>query len=285
MKPVVLVTGADGFIGSHLVRELESRAYAVRTHKLADGDIASGELPYPDCRHVFHLAARSFVPDSWTDPVDFYRVNVLGTVNVLELCRRTGASLTYISSYVYGTPRSLPVGEDHPLQAFNPYSHTKILAEETCRFYAQQHGLRICLIRPFNIYGAGQESRFLIPMLVRQAASASDVIEVADERPRRDFLYVTDLIRLLLATIESDCAGAYNAGSGVSVSIAEIVDILNRFLPAPKMLRSRGERRPQEVLDVRADIGKARRELNWTPAVDLEQGLRLILSAVTGATV
>ena len=284
MKPAVLVTGADGFIGKHLVAELESKAYCVRTHTLQDGDIAAGELHCDGVQHVFHLAARSFVPESWTSSADFYRVNILGTVNVLELCRRTGAALTYISSYVYGIPRTQPVAEDHPLQALNPYGHTKILAEETCRFYAQQHGLRICIVRPFNIYGVGQDNRFLIPLLVRQAISeTSNVIEVADDRPRRDFLYVTDLVRLLVATLESDKSGAYNAGSGVSVSIAEIVEVLNRLLPTPKKLVSRGESRAQEVFELYADIGKARRELGWAPTVDLAEGLRHLVAAATHA--
>jgi len=284
MKPAVLVTGADGFIGKHLLAELRSRAYQVHTHTIQDGDIAGCDLRCDGVQHVFHLAARSFVPESWTNSADFYRVNVLGTLNVLELCRRTGAALTYISSYVYGLPRTLPVAEDHPLQALNPYGHTKILAEETCRFYAQQHGLRICIVRPFNIYGAGQDSRFLIPTLVRQALSeTSDVIEVADDRPRRDFLYVTDLVHLLRSTLESDRSGAYNAGSGVSVSIADVVEVLNRFLPSPKKLVSRGEARAQDVFDLCADISKARRELHWAPAIDLAQGLGQMVAAAAHA--
>jgi UDP-glucose 4-epimerase len=278
MKPAVLVTGAGGFIGSRLVRVLKSQGYQVRSHTQDDGDIAAGELTCAEVRHVFHLAARSFVPDSWVDPREFYRVNVAGTVNVLESCRRSGASVTYVSSYVYGRPSVLPVTEDHPTEALNPYCHSKLLAEETCHFYARQHGMRICIVRPFNIYGFGQDRRFLVPTLVRQVLSAdSDVIEVADDRPRRDFLYVTDFVDFLIASFNCDAVGVYNAGSGFSVSIADLVAILNRLAPRPKSLVSRGDSRPEEILDVVADIGKARRELMWTPRTGLEEGLRITL--------
>src|SRR6185295_12549791 len=113
----------------------------------------------------------------------------------------------------------------------NPYSHSKLLAEDVCRFYFAQHGLRISIVRPFNIYGPGQNARFLIPTIVRQALDPdSSTIEVADDRPRRDFLYVSDFIRLLIATLEKNGSGVYNAGSGVSTGIGEIVDTLNTLL-------------------------------------------------------
>lgn len=275
----VLVTGASGFIGRHLATRLNSDGYTVRTHSSGDGDLSRCALDYQGIGHVFHLAGKSFVPDSWVDPRSFYEANVLATVNVLEFCRRSGASLTYVSSYVYGRPRNIPVGEDHPLEALNPYSHTKILAEETCSFYSALHGVRVAVVRPFNIYGPGQDGRFLIPILVRQALDPDSlVIQVADERPRRDFLYVSDLVEFLAATLERDAAGVYNAGSGVSVGIGEIVGILNRLIPRPKKLVSRGESRPQEVADLAADIGKAERDLQWSPTVDMAAGLRLIVA-------
>ena len=128
MKPdPVLVTGAGGFVGGHLIDALSARNYRVFCHSKKDGDLSRCILEYPDVRHVFHLAAKSFVPDSWKDPRSFYEVNVLATANVLELCRKSGASLTYLSSYVYGLPQRIPIPEEHPLQAFNPYGHSKIL--------------------------------------------------------------------------------------------------------------------------------------------------------------
>jgi nucleoside-diphosphate-sugar epimerase len=280
MSGTILVTGADGFIGKHLVGALESRGHAVRSHSLADGDLTRRPLEYAGISHVFHLAGKTFVPDSWADPCEFYAVNVVATANVLEFCRRSRASLSFVSSYVYGHPRVLPISEDHPLQAFNPYSHSKILAEEVCRFHAERRGTQVTIVRPFNIYGPGQDERFLIPTLVRQMLSEdSGAVEVADLRPRRDFLYISDLIDLLLATHAHGGSGVYNAGSGASTSIQEIGAILNDMAPSRKALVSRGESRPDEVLDVIADIRKAERELHWKPRVDIATGLRLTMES------
>jgi nucleoside-diphosphate-sugar epimerase len=279
----IFVTGATGFIGSHLVKRLRDLGYSVIVHSTAEGNLASCELEYANVGHVFHLAARSYVPDSWADPRAFYETNLLGTVNILEFCRRHRASMTFVSSYVYGRPLRTPVDEDHPLQPFNPYSHSKILAEDACGFYSTHHNLRIAIVRPFNVYGHGQDERFLIPTLMRQALDpASDTIEVADDRPRRDFLYISDLVDLLMTMYRKEASGTYNAGSGNSVGIGELVSILNGLIPRPKQLVSRGESRPQEIADLFADIAKAKRELGWEPSTDLASGLRLMIASQTG---
>lgn len=279
----ILVTGATGFIGRRLLERLRSLGYPVAAHSTAEGDLARCALEYADVGHVFHLAGRSYVPDSWADPRGFYETNFMGTVNVLEFCRHHAASMTFVSSYVYGRPLSTPIGEDHPIQPFNPYSHSKILAENACGFYSAQYNLRIAIVRPFNVYGPGQDERFLIPTLLRQALDpASDTIEVADDRPRRDFLYVSDLVDLLLTVFQKEASGLYNAGSGSSVGIGELVTILNGLIPRPKQLVSRGESRPQEIPDLFADIAKAKRELGWEPSTDLASGLRLTIASQPG---
>lgn len=208
----VLVTGADGFVGTHLVKALRAAGHVVFTHSTRQGDIANCGLSFEGVGHVFHLAARTFVPDSWSAPLGFYQVNLLGTVNVLEFCRACGASLTLMSSYVYGRPARLPISEDAPLQAFNPYSHTKILAEETSRYYQQQFGVPVTIIRPFNIYGPGQDRRFLIPTILAQAIDPhADAIVVADLHPRRDYIFIGDLIDLLMSTAFRREGGTFNA--------------------------------------------------------------------------
>jgi nucleoside-diphosphate-sugar epimerase len=275
----VLVTGASGFIGSHLVRALRAGGQVVVTHSTREGNIAKRSLSFEDVGHVFHLAGRTFVPESWSAPLDFYEVNLLGTVNVLEFCRRSGASLTLMSSYIYGRPARLPISEDAPLQAFNPYSHTKILAEETGRFFQQQFGVPVTIIRPFNIYGPGQDRRFLIPTILAQAIDPQTAtITVADLRPRRDYIFIADLINLLLRTVFRREGGTFNAGSGSSWGVDEVIAIVNQLLPAPKIVQSEGRPRMEEVSDVVADISRARREFGWEPRVTFRDGLRETLT-------
>jgi len=275
MTDGVFVTGATGFVGAHLVQALRAQGRHVVTHSRADGDIARCPLRFDAVESVVHLAGRSFVPESWQQPRDFYDVNLLGTANVLDACRRSNVPVVFVSSYVYGNPRSLPIAEDHPLQPLNPYSHSKILAEDAVRYYRSQFGVRATIVRPFNIYGPGQDERFLLPTIIRQGVDpAIDRITVKDLRPRRDFIHVRDLVALLIATIARVDDGVFNAGSGVSFAVGEVVAEVNAALERPKPVECTGDERREEVLDVVADISRAGRELGWTPRVAFRDGVR-----------
>jgi nucleoside-diphosphate-sugar epimerase len=182
--------------------------------------------------------------------------------------------LVHVSSYVYGAPHRLPVDEDHPLAAFNPYGHSKILAEAVVDFHRQQLGARATVLRPFNLYGPGQPARFLVASIVRQVLDpACTAIAVADATPRRDYLHVRDFVALIVAALRADAGGTYNAGSGASASVAEVADLARRAAGVDKPLRATGARRPNEILDVVADIARAARELGWRPRVTLSEGL------------
>lgn len=275
----VLVTGATGFVGRRLVERLRENGETVREFSTRDGDIAAAALDYPEVRRVYHLAARMFVPDSWREPRPFFSTNVNGTLNVLEFCRARQASLVLMSSYVYGKPQTLPISEDHPLKAFNPYALSKLMAEELAAFYRDTHRVPVTIVRPFNIYGPSQPDSFLIPMLIRQALDPARAnYEVADAEPRRDYIFLDDLIDLALCAAERP-GGVYNGGSGVSASIADVVALLNEILGIAKPLHSRGERRPDEVMDVVADTRRAQADLGWRPKFDLRQGLAATVSA------
>ena len=279
----VLVTGADGFIGSRLVSALRALGYVVLSHSRRQGDIKDCHLSFEGVGHVFHLAARTFVPDSWAAPLSFYEANLLGTVNVLEFCRAQAASVTLMSSYVYGPPERLPISEIEPLCAFNPYSQTKILAEETGLYYQRQFGVPVTILRPFNVYGPGQDRRFLIPTILTQAVdSGRAAIVVADLRPRRDYIFISDLVDLLTRTAFRREGGIFNAGSGSSWGVADVVALVNGLLPLPKLVHSNGLMRPDEVIDVIADISRARYEFSWTPRVTLRDGLRDTLAWIRG---
>lgn len=280
MKNEILVTGATGFLGRHLVAALQSQGCSVRQHSSADGDIARCALPLENVGRVFHLAAKSYVPDSWKNPQAFYETNVMGTVNVLEHCRQNPAALTLISSYVYGQPLRLPISEDHPLAAANPYAHTKILAEETARFYEERFGVALVIVRPFNIYGPGQTGPFLIPSIVRQALDPSvKEIRVQDLRPRRDYVYVADAVELLLATLRPGVKGVFNLGSGYSASVGEVAELVNQAAGAHKPVVSAGEQRPGEIMDVVADTSRAAVELGWRPRTSLADGIAALIAA------
>jgi nucleoside-diphosphate-sugar epimerase len=265
-------------VGRQLVLALGEQAYNVISFSIENGDITRDPLPMDGIDHVFHLAAKVFVPESWSAPLPFYNVNVLGTVNVLEHCRSRKVPVTLVSSYVYGTPQRLPVSEDHPAQAFNPYCHTKLMAEDVCLFYQRVYGVPVTIVRPFNLYGPGQDSRFLIPMLVRQAVDPSrKAFRVQDPDPKRDHLHVQDLASLLIRTIDGP-RSIYNAGTGKSASIADIVAILNRLTGSTRTIIAEGQPRANEVMDVYADITRARTELGWQPQVTLDEGLRRLLA-------
>jgi len=284
MKNEILVTGATGFLGRHLVAALESRGFAVKRHSTCDGDIADCPLPMEGVSRVFHLAGKSYVPESWQNPQGFYHTNVMGTINVLEHCRRHNAALTLISSYVYGPPQRLPVAEDHPLAAANPYAHSKILAEDAARFYEQRFGLDLVIARPFNLYGPGQRPSFLIPSIVRQVLDPSvEVVHVQDLRPKRDYLYVDDAVSFLVASLRPAARGAFNVGSGRSTSVAEIARLINTAAGFSKPVASTGEERPGEIMDVVADASRAGKELDWRPRTSLVEGIAAVVAAERAA--
>lgn len=277
----ILVTGAKGFIGRALVSSLRENGYFVHEFDLCDGDIASAAaldhfLNVP-LEFVFHLAARTFVPDSWHEPAAFQRVNVDGTLSVLELCRTRNIPLTYVSAYLYGLPASLPVKESDRIAPNNPYALSKHMAEMWCHFYADHFDVPVTIIRPFNIYGPGQSGHFLIPEIIAQVCAGSP-IHVLDLTPRRDYLYLDDLIAGLLCTMsfKAGCR-VYNLGAGSSVSVREIIDIIQSVAGTSLEIISEKQSRKNEIPDVYADISKARNELRWHPTISFKDGIARIV--------
>lgn len=277
-KKNILVTGADGFIGKRLVEKLEKIGCKVFTHTKKDGDIADCEFGYDSIDHVIHLAALTFVPASWENSKEFYRVNVMGTQNILEFCRKSGSSLTFFSTYVYGKPKSLPVKENHPVDPNTPYNHSKVMSESLCDFYNKAFNIDITVLRPFNIYGKGQSDNFLVPAIIRQVVDNSiDTISVMDLTPKRDYIYIDDLIEAVIATINQKGYNIYNLGSGYSLSVKEVIDIIQRIAKTDKPYISKNYQRKGEVNDVIADISKITSQTNWKPMYTFENGIEIML--------
>jgi nucleoside-diphosphate-sugar epimerase len=275
--PDILITGSKGFIGTALIKRLAigKETYHILEFDLAQGDVAQVMPAYPHVDHVVHLAGKTFVPQSWEQPQEFYRSNVQGTANILEYCRKTGAGLTYLSAYVYGQPDYLPIDEKHPLKPNNPYMHSKVLAEDLCQFYASHFAMNITILRPFNVFGNGQDPRFLIPELVQKIMDPSDkTVWIKDLRPKRDFIFIDDLVNaIVLAMEQGNGLNIYNVGSGKSYSVSEIASLIMEITNIHKDLKSQEEIRKNEIMDVRADIRKIQKTLNWSPNISLKEGL------------
>lgn len=271
----ILVTGASGFIGRHLVPALESAGHEVVARSSRDGDVASAAtwLAAPPAEVIVHLAGRSFVPDSWATPARYLETNVLGTVQALEHARRHGARLVHLSSYLYGAPDHLPIPESAPLVATNPYALSKKLAEEVCRFHAEAYGVPVTVLRPFNVYGPGQADAFLVPSVLRQLRGGVE-IRVKDLEPRRDYVYVHDVTAAIVRALDvREGYNVFNVGTGRSFSVRELIDTMQEVWRTQLPVVSEEVRRQDEIMDTVADVSEAKRRIGWVPRFGLREGL------------
>ncbi len=278
----ILITGHSGFIGKYLIKELTKTSHELVLCDISDGiDICNWDevKDFYGIDIIIHLANLSFVPASYNEPKKFYEVNYLGTLNMLELCRLNNAKMIYFSSYMYGTPQYQPIDENHPLSAYNPYAQTKLICENLCEGYNRDFNVPIIIFRPFNIYGKGQNPDFLIPTIINQAKSGKIIIK--DDRPKRDYIHVTDIVNAVLNTTEvmnnSTGLQIFNLGSGESHSVKEIIDIVCQLSEKDIEYQCTNEIRQNEVMDTVANISKIKKELGWEPKMPLREGLKSML--------
>ncbi|MBK9521669.1 MAG: NAD-dependent epimerase/dehydratase family protein [Rhodocyclaceae bacterium] len=278
----VMLTGATGFVGRCLAPALRKSGHEVFEANSQSGDVADDTTwsKFPRAEALIHLAGKTFVPDSWADPSAFIKCNLLGTVAALNYCRRHNARMVFLSSYLYGNPRSLPIPETAILSASNPYALSKKLAEEVCQFYSDKFAIDVTVIRPFNVYGPGQSADFLIPSIIRQVRTGK-AIEVKDLAPRRDYVYVGDVVDAIVKTLALDKgSNIFNVGLGRSYSVAEVIEIVQGILGTNLPIVSSNERRQDEIMDTVADISHASNRLGWQPMVSLENGLRSVIDTL-----
>lgn len=285
----IVISGSEGFIGKKLKTAFQKNCTdkidyldIVNGHDLCDPETIMNIGPFD----IFiHLAAISYVPDSFKNPKYFYDVNINSTLNVLELCREYKAKIIYISSYVYGEPEYLPIDENHPLKAFNPYAQTKIIGEMLCEGYYRDFGVGCTILRPFNIYGEGQNESFFLPSIVSQVKSGKKKIRLMDPNPRRDFIHVDDVvnaIKLCSTKIKEDTNKLqyYNVASGKSYSALELTEIIKKVGVGFHKIKFEfaNEVRKNEVNETIGSYEKLKKEIGWEPLVSIEDGLKKWLS-------
>lgn len=274
----VLVTGHEGFLGKNLIKKLKKIDVDILTLTEPNGkkiDVRDWEkikeIEKPDI--IYHLAAVTYIPFAYKNPRIVYEVNVLGTLNILELARISNAEkFIFISSYVYGIPQYLPVDEEHPLNPNNPYSKSKLIAESLCRSYYHDFDLNCTILRPFNIYGSGQREDFLIPTIINQVKKGK--INLKDPKPKRDFIHVDDVVTALIDIANKNYEfEIFNIGSGKSYSVKEIVDKIVSFQDKDLEVFYEIKRRKNEIDETVANIDKIQRKLGWKPKINIDIGL------------
>ena len=300
----VLVTGAAGFIGSRLTETLvqqgaQVRAFVRYTSRgelgllkyLPSAILSEIELVFGDLRDaeaieqaakradlIYHLGALISIPYSYLHPVEVVQTNILGTLNVLQACRKFDCRLIHTSSSeVYGTALKVPIDETHPLQGQSPYSASKIGADKLVESYYRSFGVRAVTIRPFNTYGPGQSARAVIPTIITQALTKQTVY-LGNLDALRDFTYVDDTVDAFIKAGQTDGIDGetFNLGSGSEISIRDLAAHIFDLIGTTPEVEVDDERiRPalSEVQRLLADNCKARQVLAWSPQVDLREGL------------
>lgn len=300
----VLVTGADGFIGSHLTEMLVNRGAKVKALSLYNSfndwgwlentgcldqvEVVCGDVRDPNfCRKitenvdvVFHLAALIAIPYSYVAPDSYVATNVTGTLNMLQAARDAGVKrfLHTSTSEVYGTARFVPISEEHPLQPQSPYSATKIGADAVAMSFFYTFGMPLTVVRPFNTYGPRQSARAVIPTIITQILAGKRSIRLGSLHPTRDFNYVEDTCRgfIGLAECEDAIGRTINIGSNREISVGDLVDLIKEIMQADIMIETDDERkRPaqSEVERLWCDNTRIRELTGFEPQISLREGL------------
>lgn len=302
----VLVTGADGFIGSHLVESLIEKNYDVRAftmynsfntwgwldtfskEKLKQIEIFSGDIRDPNgvkealkgMDGVFHLAALIAIPFSYYSPDAYVDTNIKGTLNILQAAREleTERVLITSTSEVYGTAKYVPIDEKHPFQGQSPYSATKIGADRLAESFFKSFGLPVSIVRPFNTYGPRQSARAVIPTIISQLLEGEEKIKLGALTPTRDFNYVKDTVAGFIAIAESEktIGEEINIATQQEISIGDLArEIINQINPKAKIICDEQRLRPEksEVNRLLGSNEKIKHLTDWKPQYTFQQGI------------
>lgn len=302
----VLVTGADGFIGSHLVEALIAKGCDVRAFVFYNSfnswgwldtipfelqkelDVFAGDIRDPNgvrnamegCDVVFHLAALIAIPFSYHSPDSYVDTNIKGTLNVLQAARDLNVEKVLVTSTseVYGTAQYAPIDEKHPYQGQSPYSATKIGADRIAESFYRSFETPVVIVRPFNTFGPRQSARAVIPTIITQLLSGKEILELGDLTPTRDFNYVRDTVNGFIALAESDKAigEEVNIATGTEQTVGDVAKHLIALINPSAVVKTDEERiRPEksEVFRLIGDNKKIKEMTSWSPSYDLYKGL------------
>lgn len=279
MARLILVSGAHGFIGRPLCARLRKEGFLVRPVKNVLAPFRPAKKPHA----IVHLAAINAAAEFIKDPLRAYRVNIIGTFNMLELARTTNAHFIFTSSSaVYGRPKIARVSESHPAAPFAPYGQSKYVGEILCEDFASAFGVPVTVLRLFNVYGPRQKQRYLIPELLN-AVRKGTKIKLRQPNFRRDYLYVDDVAGVIARMLKVKPKGfqILNAGSGESVRGIDLIRKIESLTGKKIRWRRAGGRQRREVPDIVADTRRAKKILGWTPQVSLSKGLKKTFAAIS----
>lgn len=280
----VLVTGNRGFVGTNLIKKLKNKVHIVpaeqSNHERIDILRRNQLLGLENTDIIIHLASKTSIPNSTINPYEYYHTNILGTLNILDFARQNNVNkIVNISTYIYGKPNYFPINENHPINPHSPYTKSKVIAEKLCEFYAQDYGIDVVTLRPFYIYGPSQNELTFIPSIIKQIRKNGKVI-LSSRNTKRDFLFVDDFIDLINKLILNFPKGynTYNVGCGKSYPLERVVEIIRQILNINVDIEYNSSMRPNDIVDMVADIKQLEKLYGWKPQIDIETGLRLTLS-------
>ncbi len=277
----ILVTGHTGFIGTHLVQKLQGDFTVVTNSKNNErlNVLEKSQLSDLDgVGTVVHLAAKTSIPNSISNPYDTYYTNVVGTLNILDYAvRKKINNIIYISTYVYGQPRYIPINENHPISPHSPYNKSKMISEKLCKFYSEDYNLNVVTLRPFYIYGFSHNSSF-VSSIIRKVINNEKIV-LSRKNTQRDFLYVDDFINLVYKILINFPEGyhVYNVGYGKSYTLEDILEVIGSITNKKIDVQYDSSFRPNDVSMMVADINKVVREFEWKPTIDIKEGIRLTI--------
>jgi len=277
MKNAILITGATGFIGKHLLKKIPNHISTFgKDGKNVDLRFREKVMELKKVETVIHLAGKIPSKKNFSKNV-FFEHNVLGTLNILEYCVKNKIKkIIFVSSYIYGNPKKNPVNERQFIQPHNAYTKSKFLAEELCKNYGEKFGIKIIILRPFNVFGSSLKKDFFISNILKSIKN-NKPITIVNKNDKRDYLFVDDLVDAIIKMIDYDCEfEIFNVGSGKCISFEKLICLFEKK-SGKKIKKVIKTSKEKHISKIQADITKIKSKTGWSPKYSIEEGVEAIL--------